>query len=167
MTDAIDFAPLGADIYCRISRDREGESLGVDRQQRDCEAMAERLGWEVVAFYVTTTSQRTRANPIRSTAGRSTRCARGKSGGVLTWHPDRLYRRAVDLEEIVNIAGAQQLQIATVASGDVDLSTPTGRTNARIIGAVAQWEVERTRQRVVASKKQAAAQGRYRGGPRP
>lgn len=78
-----------------------------------------------------------------------------------------MYRRAVDLEEIVNIAEAHQLQIATVASGDVDLSTPTGRMNARIIGAVAQGEVERTQEQVVASKKQAVAQGRYRGGPRP
>ena len=44
--------PLAAAIYARISRDREGAGLGVERQEADCRALAERLGWDVVAVYV-------------------------------------------------------------------------------------------------------------------
>ncbi len=43
---------LPAAIYCRISRDREGAGLGVDRQEADCRALAVRLGWEVAAVFV-------------------------------------------------------------------------------------------------------------------
>ena len=42
-------------IYTRISNDREGGGLGVARQEVDCRALAERLGWDVVDVYRTTT----------------------------------------------------------------------------------------------------------------
>lgn len=156
-----------AAIYCRISRDAQGDKLGVDRQERECRALAERLGWEVVQVYVD--------NDISAYSGKVRPQYRamladvktGKIGAVLAWHPDRLYRRAVDLEEIVNIAEAHHLQIATATAGDVNLSTPAGRMNARIIAAVAQGEVENTRSRVRSKKQEMAAQGLYRGGPRP
>ena len=40
-----------AAIYVRISRDREGAGLGVQRQEQDCRELAERLGWHVVGVY--------------------------------------------------------------------------------------------------------------------
>jgi hypothetical protein len=39
--------PQRAGIQCRISDDREGRGLGVQRQEADCRAPAERLGWQV------------------------------------------------------------------------------------------------------------------------
>ena len=51
-----------AAIYARISNDpgtanddqprRGGNGLGVQRQQDDCRALADQLGWEVVAVHV-------------------------------------------------------------------------------------------------------------------
>jgi site-specific DNA recombinase len=40
-----------AGIYVRISRDPEGEALGVDRQERDCKKLVKRRGWEVADTY--------------------------------------------------------------------------------------------------------------------
>jgi DNA invertase Pin-like site-specific DNA recombinase len=40
-----------AAIYTRISSDREGAGLGVERQEADCRALAEQLGWEIVAVH--------------------------------------------------------------------------------------------------------------------
>ncbi|MBA3489531.1 MAG: recombinase family protein, partial [Longispora sp.] len=40
-----------AGIYVRISQDREGAGLGVARQETDCRALCERLGWTVVDVY--------------------------------------------------------------------------------------------------------------------
>jgi site-specific DNA recombinase len=39
-------------IYARISQDRTGEGLGVERQLKDCRAEAERRGWLVAQEYV-------------------------------------------------------------------------------------------------------------------
>lgn len=39
-------------IYARISQDRAGEGLGVQRHLTDCRSEAERRGWPVVGEYV-------------------------------------------------------------------------------------------------------------------
>jgi DNA invertase Pin-like site-specific DNA recombinase len=41
-----------AAIYCRISQDRNGDGLGVTRQEDGCRALSDRLGWEVAGVYV-------------------------------------------------------------------------------------------------------------------
>ncbi|MHB1491318.1 MAG: recombinase family protein, partial [Cellulomonas sp.] len=39
-------------IYARISQDREGAGLGVERQRQDCQALADKLGWTVAETYI-------------------------------------------------------------------------------------------------------------------
>ena len=51
-TARLRFAPLtAAAIYARISRDRVGAGLGVDRQEEDCRALCERNDWPVVETF--------------------------------------------------------------------------------------------------------------------
>jgi len=38
-------------LYTRISKDREGAGLGVERQRADCLELAERLGWQIVGHH--------------------------------------------------------------------------------------------------------------------
>lgn len=158
---------LPAAIYARISRDREGAGLGVDRQEADCRALAERLGWQVAAVFVD--------NDISAYSGASRPQYRamleavrtGQVHGVIAWHPDRLHRRAVELEAFVTLAETHHLQVQTVTAGTVDLASASGRMVARMLGAAAQHEVDHARERMRRAKSQAAADGRYRGGPRP
>ncbi|WP_166389594.1 recombinase family protein [Nocardioides ochotonae] len=156
-----------AAIYCRISKDREGGGLGVERQEKDCRDLAERLGWEVAAVFVD--------NDISAYSGKVRPQYRamldavkaGQVTGIVAWHSDRLHRRAVELEEFVTLAEAHQLQVQTVTAGTVDLTTASGRMVARMLGAAAQHEVDHARERMRRAKTQAAASGKYRGGPRP
>ena len=54
-----------AGIYCRISADREGEALGVERQEQDARKLAESLGLEVVGVFTDNDiSASTRSSPI-------------------------------------------------------------------------------------------------------
>lgn len=157
--------PVG--IYARISADKAGEAAGVDRQEADCRALAMRLGWNVVAVFVDNDvsaysgvvrpQYRAMLDAVRA----------GEVGGVIAWHTDRLHRRTSELEELVNIAEAHNLQIQTVSAGTIDLSSASGRMVARMLGAAAQHEVEHSRERVKRAKDQAALDGKYRGGPRP
>jgi hypothetical protein len=57
--------------------------------------------------------------------------------GVVAWHSDRLHRCATELEEFVTMAEAHRLQIQRVTSVTVDLTTPSGRMVARMLGASA------------------------------
>ncbi|MBT1621525.1 recombinase family protein [Curtobacterium flaccumfaciens pv. oortii] len=159
---------LPAAIYARISRDKAGAGLGVDRQEADCRALAERLGWDVVAVFVDNDISAYDRRKVRPEYRAMLDAARSREiRGVIAWHTDRLYRRTTDLEELVAVVEANDLQVQTVRAGNVDLATPSGRMFARTLGNMAQYEVEQGRDRVKSAKNQAAADGKYRGGIRP
>lgn len=91
----------------------------------------------------------------------------GEIGTVLAFHQERLQRSPVELEEYVDISEVGHVTTHTVLAGHIDLSTPSGRFNARIIGAAARYEVEHMIERQRAAKLQAAKDGKYLGGQRP
>ncbi|MBD0838825.1 recombinase family protein [Streptomyces sp. TRM68416] len=154
-------------IYVRISQDRTGAGLGVDRQREDCEALAERMGWEVVEVYVD--------NDVSAFSGKLRKDYRrmladldeGKATIVIVWHTDRLTRSIVELEEYIELSDRRGIATHTVQAGTVDLATPSGRMTARILGAVARQESEHKGERVARARRQKALKGEWMGGIRP
>jgi site-specific DNA recombinase len=155
-----------AAIYCRISRDRTGEAAGVRRQEAECRALAEHRGWDVAAVFVdddvSAFSGKFRPEYRRLLAD----IRDGKVDAVIAWHPDRLYRRMVDLEELIAIIERTDVQVATVSAGNVDLGTPAGRASARIIGTMARYESEQKGERHRSQHRELAQAGRWHGGGR-
>lgn len=156
-----------AGVYVRISEDRTGAGLGVDRQREDCTRLAGQLGWRVVETYVdndvSAFSGKRRPEYERLVAD----LADGKIDAVVCWHTDRLHRSPRELEDYVSLAERRKIATKTVTAGELDLSTPTGRMVARILGSVARQEVEHKAERTRRAHLQAAQQGRWRGGARP
>jgi DNA invertase Pin-like site-specific DNA recombinase len=151
-------------IYARISDDREGASLGVERQVADCQQLAARKGWTVAEVYVD--------NDVSAYSGKLRPEYRrmlddikqGHRDGVIVYDLDRLHRRPKELEEffeITNTAGVYQL--ASVA-GDVDLAKPDGQFHARIMGAVAAKESADKSRRLKRKHEELAAAGKPSGG---
>lgn len=167
MSEKTSLTPIRAAIYARISSDRTGEGLGVDRQTEDCRDLARRLGWAVANVYTD--------NDISAYSGKVRPRYRqmlqdvkdGNLDAILAWHPDRLHRRVMELEEFAEVVNDHATKVQTVSAGELDLSTPTGIMVARMLGAAAQHEVAQTRSRLLSKKKAMAAAGEYRGGPRP
>src|SRR4051794_23658042 len=102
-----------AAIYARISKDRDGTQLGIQRQLADCRAEADRLGWTVAEEYVD--------DDISAYSGKRRPAyermlddiADGYRDAILVWHIDRLHRRPIELEELYRIcqgAGVGDLQ---------------------------------------------------------
>lgn len=156
-------------IYCRISDDREGRELGVQRQEEDCRALAARLGVPVAAVLIdndvsaSTLSKKPRPAYDRLMAAMERR----EAGTIIAYSNSRLTRRPLELEALIKLYERHGTQIATVVSGQDDLSTADGRMVARIKASVDAAEAERAAERVQRSKRQAAANGWYRGGRRP
>jgi site-specific DNA recombinase len=160
-----------AAIYCRISEDREGAGMGVDRQEADCRELAARLGWTVTEVYAD--------NDISAHSGKRRPAYQdmlaalraGEADAVICWHTDRLHRRTgrgpQELEEYIDLCSARGILTQGVRSGQLDLSNPTGRAVARTHAAWARQEVEHQIERQVAAREQKAKAGIWAGNKRP
>jgi site-specific DNA recombinase len=164
---AMPTTPPAAAVYARISEDREGGGLGVERQENDCRELAERLGVRVVAVHVDNDISAYSGKPRPGYDALVKSIEAGDIGVVLAWHSDRLHRRTSELERYITACEKHGVATHTVRAGLLDLSTPGGRMNAKILGAVAQQESEHKGERVSAARKQRVLAGKFAGGPRP
>ena len=147
-----------AAIYLRQSIDREGNELAIARQREDCLKLATAKGWETVEYVDNDKSAS--SGKIRPAYQRMMSDIRdGKVGAVVAWDADRLHRQPRELEDFIDLANDRGIALATVG-GEFDLSTPTGRGNARLRGAFARMEVEQKSARQLRAAKQKAEHGR-------
>lgn len=156
-------------IYLRISDDREGRELGVERQDEDCRALADRLGDEVVDVYKDNDiSASTRSKKVRPEYRRLLADARsGIITKIVAYTSGRLTRRPRELEDQIDLAEKYGTKFQYVASPSFDLNTAAGRRVARILAANDAGEAEDISERVIRSKAQAREQGKFPGGRRP
>lgn len=138
-------------IYTRISNDPDADTetggAGVTRQEEDCRALADRMGWTVTRTFSD--------NDISAYSG-ATRPAfenmldgikRGEFDALICWHTDRLYRSIKDMERVIEVCDTAGVPIKTVTGGDLDLGNATGKAVARILGSVSRMESEHKAER--------------------
>jgi len=146
-------------IYCRISQDRAGESLGVERQAEECRALAEHLGHEIEHVYID--------NDLSATTGRTRpqfeAMLKAHPESIIVWHQDRLLRLTADLERVISL----NVPVYTVTAGTLDLSTPAGRAVARTVAAWSTYEGEQKVLRQKSANTQRAASGTWQLSRRP
>lgn len=150
-------------IYCRISNDPTGREAGVKRQERDCRALADRLGWTIERVYVDDDVSAYTGVERPAYTRMLAAVERGAVDAIIAWHPDRLYRRLPDLLHLIPLVERHKLAIATVTAGDIDLSTPTGRANAKTAAVWAEHESEHKADRIRAASTERAEQGKPHG----
>lgn len=146
-------------IYARLSQDRSGDELGVERQERDCRELAGRLGLTVEHVYVD--------NDISATSG----VARpefeamlvSRPRAIIAWHQDRLLRLTSDLEKVITL----EIPVHMVTAGTLELASPAGRAVARTVAAWSQYETEQKALRQRAANRQAAEYGNWQFSNRP
>lgn len=157
--DPFDLGPDSCVLYLRISQDRTGESLGVERQEKDCRALAARLGLHVERVY--------RDNDISATNGKARpqfeAMLRDRPQVIIAWHQDRLLRLTSDLEKVIDLG----VDVHFVTAGTLDLSTPAGRAVARTVAAWSQYEGEQKAIRQQAANIQRAERGHWQFSRRP
>ena len=157
-----------AAIYVRISDDPDLQRLGVQRQERECRGLADQLGWVVDRVYEDDDRSAFRRTVVRRAYQQLLDDIRaGQWRRLIVWHPDRMHRRPAELEEFIAVVEEAGVEIATVKAGTLDLSTPSGRMVARIVGATAAYESEHKAERIRSKMAEIASTGRWKGGTRP
>lgn len=153
-------------VYCRLSQDRTGAGVVVERQERECRDLAASLGWDVVRVYVDNDVSAYRKKPRPQYQALLAAVEAGEVDAVLAWHTDRLHRSPRELEDWVDACEPRGVVTRTVRAGELDLATASGRMVARQLGAVARYESEQTAARTRAGKADAASRGAWSGGQR-
>lgn len=130
-------------IYTRISLDKTGELLAVERQREDCLKIIESRGWDLVGEYSDNSISASKKDVKRPrydalVAGYEA----GEFDAVVCYDLDRLTRQPRQLEDWIDAATERGLSLVT-ANGEADLSTDGGQMYARIKAAVARGEVDR------------------------
>ena len=148
-----------AATYLRISLDRTGEHLGVDRQRDACRRICRERGWTAVEYMDNSVS----ASKERGTGtsyGRMLEDARaGRIGAVVVWDLDRLTRRPREIEDWIDLAVEHGVRLVT-ADGEIDTASGNGQMYMRIKAAVARQEIDqKSRRQKAAHEQRRAAEG--------
>ena len=152
-------------IYTRISKDTQGEGLGVARQLEDCQALADRQGWEVVGIYSdndVSAAGKVKARPEYDAL--LAEAEAGRIGAVISYSNSRLTRRPLELEAWITLSEKTGVRIATVVSGEDNLATADGQMMARYKAANDAGEAKRAGERGARAKAQRASRGLPQGG---
>jgi site-specific DNA recombinase len=160
--------PIVAGIYCRLSDDREGQRLGVIRQETDNKGLVARLNGAVHrVFSDNDTSVGPTSNKPRPDYADMLKEARaGQINTVVAYSTSRLTRRPREVEDLIDLAVEYGIRFYFVVSPPWDLNTADGRERARQDAARDRGEVERLQERIIRKKRQSAESGEYPGGIR-
>ncbi|MGW0762891.1 recombinase family protein [Streptomyces sp. NPDC002814] len=158
-----------AAIYCRISHTKDEDQTGVDRQERICREIAERLQLRVESSHVYVDNNRSAWQRNRKRPGWEEMLkamGEGEIRHVIVYHPDRLMRQPKDLEELLSIADDKRILLHGEANRR-DLSDPDDRFILRIEVAHACRSSDDASRRIKEALKDKAREGQPHVGNRP
>lgn len=148
-----------AAIYARVSTDRQK----VDMQLNELRQFAARSGWNIYEEYID--QNYSGGNTKRPAFTAMMDAARKRKFDLLlVWKLDRLSRSLKDLIVTLDELGSCGIDFVSY-DNNLDTSTPTGKLVFQIVGAVAEFEKEIIRERVVAGLATARNKGKRLGRP--
>ena len=155
-------------VYARISEDSEGRGLGVARQEEDARTIARLRGWDVGQVYVDNDVSAFNTKVFRHEFERMLEDLRtGAVDGCIVYDLDRFARQPADLERAIKIFDNREGMAFATVQGDIDLSSPDGRTMARVMVAFANKSSMDTSRRLKRKHLEVAQSGALLGSHRP
>lgn len=154
---------VGTAMYLRISQDRTGQAAGVERQQQDCDLLAQAKHWPIASKLIDNDISATTAKRRPAFEELIALVESGAVRRVVVWHLDRLVRKMSDLMRLIDVGAQHRLNIASVHGVSLDLGDPTGVAVAQILTAIAGMESAHKAERQRAEARQSAAKGKPPG----
>ncbi|MGY1660763.1 recombinase family protein [Geodermatophilus sp. SYSU D00705] len=159
-------APPRVALYLRQSQDtghRRGddEGMAVERQENRCRELAERRGWSVdpALIFVDNDVSASKSKPRPRWTALLRRIEAREVDVVIAWALDRLLRKPVELEHLIDLCEPLGVRVITV-QGDLDFETPQGKLAARTFANMARFEADQKAARQIESEQQAVERGR-------
>lgn len=146
-------------IYARVSTDKQK----VDMQLSELRQFAARSGWAVHREYIDQSFTGVSTNrPAFLEMMEEARKRKFKM--LVVWKLDRLSRSLKDLINTLDELGSLGIDFVSY-DNNLDTSTPTGKLVFQIVGAVAEFEKDIIKERVIAGLANARRKGKRLGRP--
>jgi len=147
-------------VYRRVSSEQQADDkkTSLPEQERVCREYAERQGWEVIHVYSDEGISGETIEERPAVRNLLIEAAGGKFDVVVCQNQDRLGRG--EFEKIGGILKAAGVKFAT-PNGVLDLQMPADRFTFNIFAAVAEYEKERIRERMLGARIARAHRGEF------
>lgn len=150
---------MKAAMYARVSTlDQEPEN-----QLHELRRYAQARGWAAVEYLDRGVSGAKDRRPALDQLFADAK--RRKFDVVVCWRLDRLGRNLKHLVTMLDELQAFGVAFVSLAEG-IDATTPAGKLQMHILGAIAEFERDRIRERVLAGLQRARTQGKRLGRPK-
>jgi DNA invertase Pin-like site-specific DNA recombinase len=150
---------MRAAIYARVSTLEQEPENQLQELRRYCAARA----WSAKEYVDAGVSGSKDRRPALDQL--LTDAKRRKFDVLVCWRLDRLGRNLRHLILLLDELNALGVAFVSLAEG-IDATTPAGRLQLHVLGAIAEFERDRIRERVVAGLQRARMQGKRLGRPR-
>lgn len=148
-------------IYARVSTSTQT----AENQLLDLRATAARAGYQIVSEFVDSGISGAKGRADRPQLDALLKAAtQRKFEMIMVWDISRLGRSLQNLVEILTELQSLKVDLFFQQQG-LDTSTSSGRMMFSVFGALAEYERELIRERVIAGQQRAKAQGRKLGRP--
>ncbi|OEH86582.1 resolvase [Desulfuribacillus stibiiarsenatis] len=148
-------------IYCRVSTDEQArEGVSLDEQQVRLKAYCRAMGWDLTPLvfvddgYSAKSTDRPQLNKLLA------KVKAGELSKIMVTKLDRMSRRLLDLLKMIDLFQEHDVSFISI-SESFDTNTPSGRLTLQVLGAVAEFERERIRERVFENMIHAAKGGKW------
>lgn len=148
-------------IYGRVSTDEQArEGISLDEQRERLRAYCRAIGWtgDISEYiddgYSAKNMERPALQQLLHDVGEHS------VSKLVVTKLDRLSRRLIDLLQLIELVTKHNVSF-TSTTESFDTDTPSGRLTLQVLGAVAEFERERIRERVVENMRYAARGGKW------
>ena len=149
-------------IYARVSTSQQT----CENQLNELRVVADRAGYQIVAEFVDEGISGSKGRQNRPALDQMLKeCTKRRFDLVMCWDISRLGRSVQNLIEIMNELQSLKVDLFFLQQG-MDTSTASGRMMFSVFGALAEYERELIRERVIAGQARAKAAGVKFGRPK-
>jgi len=149
-------------IYARVSTSQQT----CENQLNELRVVADRAGYQIVAEFVDEGISGSKGRQNRPALDQMLKeCTRRRFDLVMCWDISRLGRSVQNLIEIMNELQSLKVDLFFLQQG-MDTSTASGRMMFSVFGALAEYERELIRERVISGQARAKAAGVKFGRPK-
>lgn len=160
-------------IVTRLSRLVE-DSTSAERQQMECRALCDRMGWEVVGVAEDLNVSAGKTSPFERPSLRSWLGDGVSDPGrmneidvIVFWRLDRLVRSVTQTADVIRWLEKFGVSMKSATEDHIDLTSSFGKVIASLVSSFAEMELEAIRERISADQQYRVRNGKFRGGRTP